>query len=194
MQGFIGLKGYKEFVAQSPAARVEFLADVFSLSRAPDLAGPGDTGNGVPVNVIARGMTGNGKVWLLAATETGPLGNRGALVLGVPDGDGATNEPLPQNAQGMPVYSGGYALVPMLHHPQGEIVFIMAFSGGGERSAAFAHGVLRGLRQIPVVEDGRTRSLLDELDYVGAVSGGSFPAMHYGLYRDKSFDASDSVL
>jgi NTE family protein len=67
-------------------------------------------------------------------------------------------------------------------------VFIMAFSGGGKRSAAFAHGVLRGLRQIPVVEDGRTRSLLDELDYIASVSGGSFPAMHYGLYRDKSFE------
>ena len=104
-----------------------------------------------------------------------------------------TNRPLPQNAQGMPEYRGGYALLPMLQQPQGEIVFIMAFSGGGKRSAAFAHGVLRGLRQIPVIEDGRTRSLLDELDSITAVSGGSFPAMHYGLYRDKSFEtfASD---
>ena len=100
-----------------------------------------------------------------------------------------TNQPLPQNAQGMPEYRPGYALLPMLQRPQGEIVFIMAFSGGGKRSAAFAHGVLRGLRQIPVVEDGRTRSLLDELDYLAAVSGGSFPAMHYGLYRDNSFEA-----
>ena len=99
-----------------------------------------------------------------------------------------TNQPLPQNPQGTPVYSGGYSLLPMLQRPQGEIVFIMAFSGGGKRSAAFAHGVLRGLRQIPVVEDGRTRSLLDELDYIAAVSGGSFPAMHYGLYHDKSFE------
>jgi NTE family protein len=99
-----------------------------------------------------------------------------------------TNQPLPQNAQGLPVYTGGYALLPMLQRPQGEIVFIMAFSGGGKRSAAFAHGVLRGLRQIPVVEDGRPRSLLEELDFIAAVSGGSFPAMHYGLYHDKSFE------
>jgi NTE family protein len=103
-----------------------------------------------------------------------------------------TNQPLPQNAQGTPEFSGGYALLPLLQRPQGEIVFIMAFSGGGKRSAAFAHGVLRGLRQIPVVEDGRTRSLLDELDYIAAVSGGSFPAMHYGLYRDKSFETFPS--
>ena len=98
------------------------------------------------------------------------------------------NQPLPQNAEGAPEYRSGYALLPMLQRPQGEIVFIMAFSGGGKRSAAFAHGVLRGLRQIPVVEDGRTRSLLDELDYIASVSGGSFPAMHSGLDHDKSFE------
>jgi NTE family protein len=99
-----------------------------------------------------------------------------------------TNQPLPQNAQGVPEYRAGYALLPMLQRPEGEIIFIMAFSGGGKRSAAFAHGVLRGLRQIPVVENGRTRSLLDELDYIASVSGGSFPAMHYGLYHDRSFE------
>jgi NTE family protein len=103
-----------------------------------------------------------------------------------------TNQPLPQNAQGAPEYRPGYALLPMLQQPQGEIVFIMAFSGGGKRSAAFAHGVLRGLRRIPVVENGKTRSLLDELDYIASVSGGSFPAMHYGLYRDKSFETFPS--
>ena len=103
-----------------------------------------------------------------------------------------SNQPLPKNAQGTPEYSAGYALLPMLQNPQGEIVFIMAFSGGGKRSAAFAHGVLRGLRQIPVVEEGRTRPLLDELDYLAAVWGGSFPAMHYGLYRDKSFETFPS--
>ena len=116
----------------------------------------------------------------------------GLLLCGCQTAFVPSNQPLPQNAQGMPVYSGGYALLPMLQHPRGEIVFIMAFSGGGKRSAAFAHGVLRGLRQIPVVEDGRTRSLLDELDSITAVSGGSFPAMHYGLYRDKSFETFPS--
>jgi NTE family protein len=98
------------------------------------------------------------------------------------------NQPLPQTAQGMPVYRGGYSLLPMLSHPQGAILFAMAFSGGGKRSAAFAHGVLRGLKEMPVVEDGRTRPLLDEVDYISAVSGGSFAAMHYGLYGDKSFE------
>ena len=46
-----------------------------------------------------------------------------------------TNQPLPQDAQGMPLYSGG-SLLPMLQQPQGQIVFIMAFSGDGKRSSA----------------------------------------------------------
>ena len=102
------------------------------------------------------------------------------------------NQPLLQNALGMPVYSGGYALLPMIGEPKGEIIFVMAFSGGGKRSAAFAHGVLRGLKQIPVVEGGVRRSLLDEVDYIAAVSGGSFPAMHYARYRDRSFETFPS--
>jgi NTE family protein len=116
------------------------------------------------------------------------LVSAGLLLLGCQTTQVPTNAPLPVDARGMPVYNGGYALLPMLQEPRGAILFAMAFSGGGKRSAAFAHGVLRGLRQIPVVEDGRTRSLLDEADYIAAVSGGSFPAMHYGLYGDRSFD------
>ena len=103
------------------------------------------------------------------------------------------NQPLPENAQGKPAYSGGYSLLPMIgREPQGEIIFAMAFSGGGKRSAAFAHGVLRGLKRMQVVEDGVRRSLLDELDYLAAVSGGSFPAMHYALYHDRSFETFPS--
>src|SRR5271166_6715232 len=43
-----------------------------------------------------------------------------------------------------------------------------------------------------IVENGETGSLLDEVDYIAAVSGGSFPAMHYGLYRDESFKTFSS--
>src|SRR4051812_16912977 len=100
----------------------------------------------------------------------------------------ATNRPLSHDAAGQPVYSPGYAVLPMIKEPKGQVLFSAAFSGGGKRSAAFAHGVLRGLRNIQLVEDGQPRRLLDELDLVSAVSGGSFPAMHYGLYRDRSFE------
>jgi NTE family protein len=98
------------------------------------------------------------------------------------------NDPLPLDAAKQPVYTGGYSLPELLKAPKGQIILALAFSGGGKRSAAFAHGALRGLNTVAFDEDGRKRTLLDEVDLITAVSGGTFPAMHYGLYRDKSFD------
>ncbi len=65
---------------------------------------------------------------------------------------------------------------------------LVALSGGGKRSAAFAFGVLRGMRDIPVRPEGRNSTLLDEVDLLAGVSGGSFPAAHYGLYGKRSFE------
>ncbi len=101
------------------------------------------------------------------------------------------NQPLPTDGAGAPAYTPGYALMDMLKAPRGEVLLTLAFSGGGKRSAAFAYGALKGLRSMEVMENGRPRSLLDEVDYIAAVSGGSFPAMHYGLYRDASFKTFD---
>jgi NTE family protein len=98
------------------------------------------------------------------------------------------NKPLPMGANGAPVYAPGYTLPGLMNDSTGQVLLALAFSGGGKRSSAFAHGALRGLRTLTVTEDGVQRRLLDEVDYIAAVSGGSFPAMHYGLYRDKSFE------
>jgi NTE family protein len=69
-----------------------------------------------------------------------------------------------------------------------DLLVFVAFSGGGKRSAAFGHGVLRGLRDVPVrTATGQTR-LLDEVDVVSGVSGGSFPAAHFALHGDKTFE------
>src|SRR5215469_6597928 len=65
---------------------------------------------------------------------------------------------------------------------------VVALSGGGKRSAAFAHGVLRGMRDIRVQPEGRESTLLDEVDLLAGVSGGAFPAAHFGLYGPTSFD------
>ena len=65
---------------------------------------------------------------------------------------------------------------------------VVALSGGGKRSAAFAHGVLRGMRHIRVQPEGRESTLLDEVDLLAGVSGGAFPAAHFGLYGQASFD------
>jgi hypothetical protein len=58
---------------------------------------------------------------------------------------------------------------------------LLSFSGGGKRSAAFGYGVLKGLRDYPVTVDGSQKRLLDTVDIMSSVSGGSFPAAYYGL-------------
>src|SRR5262252_6542599 len=66
---------------------------------------------------------------------------------------------------------------------------ILAFSGGGTRAAAFAYGVLEALRRIEIKSStGENYRLLDEVDLITGVSGGSFTALAYGLYGDKLFD------
>src|SRR6185437_1198891 len=56
-----------------------------------------------------------------------------------------------------------------------ENLIVLAFSGGGTRAAAFAYGVLEALRPMVVVgPKGNRVRLLDEVDLVTGVSGGSF--------------------
>src|SRR6202795_2687492 len=65
---------------------------------------------------------------------------------------------------------------------------ILAFSGGGTRAAAFSYGVLEFLRRTEIVgPKGNRGRLLDEVDVITGVSGGSFTALAYGLYGDKLF-------
>jgi NTE family protein len=99
------------------------------------------------------------------------------------------NQPLPKDAAGAPIYAPGYTLSDLLHAPRGEILLVLAFSGGGKRSAALAYGALLGLRSLTIQENGHRHALLDDVDYISAVSGGSFPAVHYGLYREQSFNS-----
>lgn len=66
-----------------------------------------------------------------------------------------------------------------------ELTLILTLSGGGTRAAAFSYGVMQELRNMPINADGR--SLLDEVDIISSVSGGSFTAAYYGLYGDRMF-------
>jgi NTE family protein len=60
-----------------------------------------------------------------------------------------------------------------------ETFLILAFSGGGTRAAALAYGVLQHLAKTPIA--GGRRSLLDEVDVISSVSGGSFTAAFFAL-------------
>jgi NTE family protein len=70
----------------------------------------------------------------------------------------------------------------------GETLLILAFSGGGTRAAAFSYGVLEALRDVQVEVGGKPHPLLDEVDLITAVSGGSFTAAYYGLFGKRIFD------
>lgn len=80
----------------------------------------------------------------------------------------------------------------MTQHPEfnGEHnLVILAFSGGGTRAAAFSYGVLEYLRSTKVIgPKGNQGPLLDHVDLITGVSGGSFTALAYGLYGDRLFN------
>ncbi len=77
-------------------------------------------------------------------------------------------------------------------NPSNDLVVILAFSGGGSRAAALSYGLLTALKDTIVPLNGVPRRLLDEVDFISAVSGGSFTAAYYGLYGDKIFTDFES--
>ena len=61
---------------------------------------------------------------------------------------------------------------------EGDTAIIVAFSGGGTRAAAFAHGVMLGLDRLPAGNGG---TYFDKVIGYSGVSGGSVAAAYYGL-------------
>lgn len=69
-----------------------------------------------------------------------------------------------------------------------ETLFILTFSGGGTRAAAFSYGVLEELRRTTVRTPRGDHPLLAEVDVVTGTSGGSFTALAYALHGERLFD------
>lgn len=100
--------------------------------------------------------------------------------------------PLPPSALAPPgaerISLGGYRIDRLAapgHAP--DMMILVAMSGGGKRSASFAYGALKGMRNIDVPLVSGPRTLLEDVDAIAGVSGGSFPAAYYGLYREATF-------
>jgi len=73
-----------------------------------------------------------------------------------------------------------------------NLLLYLTFSGGGTRAAALSYGVLEELRKTEVAIAGKKHRLLDEVDGISGVSGGSFTAGYYGLFGDRIFEDFES--
>ena len=95
------------------------------------------------------------------------------------------NEPVSQLPSGGQRYSAA-------HHarqrPTGDTLMLLAFSGGGTRAAALSYGLLEELRDTRYQSGGEDIRLLDEVDRISSVSGGSFTSAYYGLFGEQIFD------
>ena len=95
------------------------------------------------------------------------------------------NAPLPR---WNPAYGYRYANLPPSVAGSTDSFFIVAsFSGGGARASALSYGVLRELARTPIVWEGHRKRLVDEINIINALSGGSFTAAYYALYHDRIF-------
>lgn len=68
-----------------------------------------------------------------------------------------------------------------------SLAVILVFSGGGTRAAALSYGVMEKLKSAPITWEGKEKKLLDEVDVISSVSGGSFTSAYYALFGDKIF-------
>lgn len=86
--------------------------------------------------------------------------------------------------------TGGYRFSGLASGGEGnsDSLFLYAtFSGGGTRASTLAFGVLRELARQQTTWEGRTKRLLDELDGISALPGGTFTAGYYALTGDQIF-------
>lgn len=67
--------------------------------------------------------------------------------------------------------------------PDDNLLVALSFSGGGMRAAAFSHGALEALDETPVPRRIGGGPLIDRVDFVSGVSGGSIPAAYFGLKK-----------
>ncbi|HEX6095494.1 MAG TPA: patatin-like phospholipase family protein [Thermoanaerobaculia bacterium] len=109
-----------------------------------------------------------------------------ATILLVPAAFGcASNSSEGRPAASPPPYS--YANVAPLDPAEDATFVVLCFSGGGMRAAALAYGVLQELQQTAMTVSSARPSLLDEVDIISSVSGGSFTSAYYVSFRDSFF-------
>ena len=92
------------------------------------------------------------------------------------------------------VRSGYRFLPPVAPHNSERLFVVLSFSGGGSRAAALSYGVLEKLRDTTIDVNGERRRLLDEVDVISSISGGSFTAAYYGLFKERLFQDFETLV
>jgi len=87
------------------------------------------------------------------------------------------NQPLAGNAAAALAASSGNTSA------SDDLMIGLAFSGGGTRAASFAFGALSEIERTPVPGQSGASSLLDRVNFVSGVSGGSVLTAYYGLKK-----------
>jgi len=94
-----------------------------------------------------------------------------------------TNNPLPANPPNPgPPMRATLAVTP--DRGNGQVLVLLALSGGGSRAAYFSSAVMLKLQALFPERD-----LLAEVDAISSVSGGSLPAAYYAVSRDPRDEA-----
>ena len=83
----------------------------------------------------------------------------------------------------------GYRFTTLTPEDNSDSLFVvLAFSGGGTRAASLSYGVLKALAETQITWQGKTKRLLDEVDLISTISGGSFTGAYYALFGDQTFN------
>jgi NTE family protein len=109
-----------------------------------------------------------------------------ALLVSAVAGSGCAHFPVnaPLGASGASGYRFCYSTSPTNSE---ELLLLLAFSGGGMRATAVSYGVLEELVRTQVGRPGQRHPLLEEVDAISAVSGGTFTAACYALWGKRIF-------
>ena len=95
----------------------------------------------------------------------------------------------PVNTAGAVPATAGYRFdnFPATADNSDALFVVLALSGGGARAAAFSYGVMEQLQQTTVVRNGRTSTLMEEVDVIAPASASAFVAAYYALHRAYTF-------
>ncbi|MBC7940776.1 MAG: patatin-like phospholipase family protein [Chitinophagaceae bacterium] len=76
--------------------------------------------------------------------------------------------------------------------PDDRFFLHVSISGGGARAAALGYGALEALRDTPIRWAGRDKRLIDDMDALMGVSGGSMLAAYYALHGTEGLSRFDA--